>query len=49
MPAAAVQLPIGVEDEFKGVFDLVHWRSIYNEGDKGYAYLSGWLLSPLIQ
>ncbi|KAG6901418.1 Elongation factor G, mitochondrial [Termitomyces sp. Mi166 len=35
MPAAAVQVPIGVEDEFKGVVDLVHWRAIYNEGIKG--------------
>jgi len=38
MPAAAVQVPIGVEDEFKGVVDLVYWRSIYNEGYKGYAF-----------
>ncbi|KAF8869777.1 elongation factor G, mitochondrial [Infundibulicybe gibba] len=35
IPAAAVQVPIGVEDEFKGVVDLVHWRAIYNEGQKG--------------
>ncbi|KAJ7218146.1 elongation factor G, mitochondrial [Mycena pura] len=35
MPAAAVQVPIGVEDGFRGVVDLVHWRSIYNEGQKG--------------
>ncbi|EDR02488.1 uncharacterized protein LACBIDRAFT_295443 [Laccaria bicolor S238N-H82] len=35
IPAAAVQVPIGIEDEFKGVVDLVHWRSIYNEGQKG--------------
>ena len=41
MPAAAVQVPIGTEDEFKGVVDLVHWRAIYNEGVKGYVtYLS---------
>ena len=39
MPAAAVQVPIGVEDELKGVVDLVHWRSIYNEGVKGYVPL----------
>lgn len=39
IPAAAVQVPIGVEDEFKGVVDLVHWRAIYNEGHKGYVYL----------
>ncbi|KAJ6499416.1 elongation factor G, mitochondrial [Mycena sanguinolenta] len=35
IPAAAVQVPIGVEDGFKGVVDLVHWRAIYNEGQKG--------------
>ncbi|KAF8151587.1 elongation factor G, mitochondrial [Crassisporium funariophilum] len=35
IPAAAVHVPIGVEDEFKGVVDLVHWRSIYNQGVKG--------------
>ncbi|KAF8180817.1 P-loop containing nucleoside triphosphate hydrolase protein [Pholiota molesta] len=35
IPAAAVQVPIGVEDEFKGVVDLVHWKAIYNEGVKG--------------
>jgi elongation factor G len=36
IPAAAVQVPIGTEDEFRGVVDLVHWRAIYNEGVKGY-------------
>ncbi|KAF7760707.1 hypothetical protein Agabi119p4_10116 [Agaricus bisporus var. burnettii] len=35
IPAAAVQVPIGLEDEFKGVVDLVYWRSIYNQGYKG--------------
>ncbi|KAF8210107.1 elongation factor G, mitochondrial [Mycena galopus ATCC 62051] len=35
MPAAAVQVPIGVEDQFRGVVDLVYWRAIYNEGQKG--------------
>ena len=39
MPAAAVQVPIGVEDEFKGVVDLVRWKSIYNQGEKGSAFL----------
>lgn len=34
--AAAVQVPIGVEDELKGVVDLVRWKAIYNEGEKGY-------------
>lgn len=35
LPAAAVQLPIGVEDEFKGVVDLVKMQAIYSEGLKG--------------
>ncbi|KAF7315294.1 Elongation factor G, mitochondrial [Mycena indigotica] len=35
IPAAAVQVPIGVEDGFNGVVDLVHWRAIYNQGPKG--------------
>ena len=40
MPAAAVQVPIGVEDELKGVIDLVRWKSIYNQGDKGSALVA---------
>ena len=36
IPAAAVQIPIGVEDELKGVVDLVRWKAIYNQGQKGY-------------
>ena len=35
MPAAAVQVPIGREDELRGVVDLVRWKAIYNEGEKG--------------
>ncbi|KAI0193487.1 elongation factor G 1 [Astrocystis sublimbata] len=34
-PAAAIQIPIGAEDQFKGVVDLIHMRAIYNEGPKG--------------
>ncbi|KAI0367852.1 elongation factor G mitochondrial [Pilatotrama ljubarskyi] len=33
--AAAVQVPIGVEDDLRGVVDLVRWKAIYNEGEKG--------------
>ncbi|KAI4265260.1 MAG: hypothetical protein L6R38_009549 [Xanthoria sp. 2 TBL-2021] len=33
--AAAMQVPIGMEDEFKGVVDLVRMKAIYNEGLKG--------------
>lgn len=35
IPAAAVQVPIGVEDGLRGVVDLVRWKAIYNEGEKG--------------
>ncbi|KAI0052802.1 elongation factor G mitochondrial [Auriscalpium vulgare] len=35
IPAAAVQVPIGVEDELKGVVDIVRWKAVYNEGVKG--------------
>ncbi|OJD19931.1 elongation factor G, mitochondrial [Emergomyces pasteurianus Ep9510] len=33
--AAAVQVPIGAEDEFEGVVDLIRMKAIYNEGAKG--------------
>ena len=33
--AAAVQIPIGSEDEFKGVVDLVRMKAIYNKGVGG--------------
>jgi elongation factor G len=45
MPAAAVQVPIGVEDALEGVVDLVRWKAIYNEGEKGYVQL---VLLPLL-
>ena len=35
MNAAAVQVPIGTESDFKGVVDLVRMKAIYNLGDKG--------------
>ena len=40
LPAAAVQIPIGVEDELKGIVDLVRWKAIYNQGQKGYGSTS---------
>lgn len=33
--AAAVQIPIGTEDEFEGVVDLIRMKTIYNQGSKG--------------
>ncbi|CAI2187636.1 14871_t:CDS:10, partial [Funneliformis geosporum] len=33
--AAAVQIPIGLEDNLKGVVDLVKWQAVYNEGNRG--------------
>ncbi|KAI1492912.1 translation elongation factor G [Biscogniauxia mediterranea] len=35
IPAAAIQVPIGAEDQFKGVVDLIDMKSIYNEGPRG--------------
>lgn len=35
IPAAAVQVPIGAEDEFEGVVDLIRMKAIYNEGSRG--------------
>ncbi len=37
--AVALQLPIGAEDDFRGVVDLINWRGmIWNEADKGMTY-----------
>jgi elongation factor G len=35
IPAAAIQIPIGREDEFKGVVDLIRMKAIYPEGENG--------------
>ncbi|KAJ5090676.1 Elongation factor G [Penicillium argentinense] len=35
MPAAAVQVPIGAEDEFEGVVDLITMKALYNVGESG--------------
>ncbi|KAF8456739.1 elongation factor G [Kalaharituber pfeilii] len=33
--AAAIQVPIGTEDAFKGVVDIIRMKAIYNEGPRG--------------
>lgn len=33
--AAALQVPIGMEDGFEGVVDLIRMKAIYNQGHKG--------------
>ena len=34
-----IQLPIGAEENFKGVVDLIRMKAIYwNEADKGMTY-----------
>ncbi|GAB7335712.1 hypothetical protein MBLNU13_g08015t1 [Cladosporium sp. NU13] len=35
IPAAAVQIPIGTENEFKGVVDIIRMKAVYSEGAKG--------------
>lgn len=35
---AAVQIPIGAEDAFEGVVDIVNWRAILNDGEKGCVF-----------
>merc|ERR1719266_676271 len=33
--AAAVQIPIGIENDFRGIVDLISQRAIYYDGDFG--------------
>jgi elongation factor G len=35
IPAAALQVPIGSEDNFKGVVDLIRMKALYHEGERG--------------
>ena len=39
MPSALLQVPIGTEDQFGGVVDLIRMKAIYNQGVKGYVSL----------
>jgi elongation factor G len=36
IPAAAIQIPIGAESNFKGVVDLIRMKALYNEGERGF-------------
>lgn len=35
IPAAAIQIPMGSEDSFNGVVDIVRMKAIYNDGPRG--------------
>lgn len=35
MPAAAIQVPIGAEDEFQGVIDIIERKALYFEAPRG--------------
>ncbi|TQV96961.1 elongation factor G 1, mitochondrial precursor [Cordyceps javanica] len=35
MPAAAIQIPIGAEDEFEGIVDLIERKAMYFEAPRG--------------
>jgi len=35
MHAAALQIPMGAEDNFQGVIDLLKWKAVHFEGADG--------------
>ncbi|KAJ1957122.1 Elongation factor G, mitochondrial, partial [Linderina pennispora] len=35
IPAAALQVPIGAEDAFEGVVDILKMKAVYNRGERG--------------
>ncbi|KAL0093635.1 translation elongation factor G [Phycomyces blakesleeanus] len=49
LTAAAVQIPIGTEDQFRGVVDLIQWKALYNEGDNGENLVSKDIPADLIE
>ena len=47
--AAAVQIPIGAEDKFDGVVDLVNWRALHNRGPRGVDVVEGPIPADLLE
>ena len=47
--AAAVQVPIGSEDTFQGVVDLIHMKAIYNTGLKGETIVESDEIPPQVR
>ncbi len=48
--AVPLQIPIGSEDQFKGVVDLINWRGIiWNEEDKGMTFTEVPIPADLIE
>ena len=35
IPAAAIQVPMGAEDNFNGIIDIIRMKAIYNDGPRG--------------
>ena len=49
LPAAAVQVPIGAEDNFHGVVDLIHMETCYTEGSRGEIIVRQKSIPPSVQ
>lgn len=48
VPAAALQIPIGAEDNFSGVVDLLTMKAVYNQGFRGTEIISGEIPAELV-
>ena len=46
--AAAVQVPIGAEDTFQGVVDLIRMKAVYNQGLKGESIVESDEIPPQV-
>lgn len=42
--SAAVQVPIGLEEDFQGLIDLVHLKAYYFQGSSGFVPINDSLL-----